>query len=41
MLSVFLARHLFSPALLAAWHGDAALTITLELWAIFFGKDYV
>ncbi len=40
MLNVFLARYLFALALFAGWHGDAALALTLELWAIFFGKDY-
>ncbi len=39
MLSIFLARYLFSLSLLAGWHGDATLTVFLEAWAIYFGKE--
>lgn len=39
MLNIFLARYLFALSLLAGWCGDAALTLFLEAWAIYFGKE--
>lgn len=39
MLKEFLARYLFALSLLAGWSGDVTLTLFLEAWAIYFGKE--
>lgn len=40
MLSIFLARYLFALALYAGWQGEAGLAAVLEIWAVYFGKDF-